>query len=63
MNARPITGSWPTFNIADVLLLVGVGLLFFYLRAYEKTEAEQDDEDEDADTDVDQPAASASKSG
>lgn len=58
----PWGGSWPTFNIADVLLLVGVGLLFFYLRAYEKTDAAQED-DEDADTDVDQPAASASKSG
>ena len=58
----PWGGSWPTFNIADVLLLVGVGLLFFYLRAYEKTqaerEAEQDDE-EDADTDVEQPSAPA----
>lgn len=28
----PWGGSWPTFNVADVLLLVGVVLLFFYLR-------------------------------
>ncbi|MBL4688015.1 MAG: signal peptidase II, partial [Nannocystaceae bacterium] len=28
----PWGGSWPTFNIADVVLLLGVGLLFFYIR-------------------------------
>jgi signal peptidase II len=28
----PWGGSWPTFNVADVLLLAGVGLLFFALR-------------------------------
>ncbi|MEX1365391.1 MAG: signal peptidase II [Nannocystaceae bacterium] len=28
----PWGGSWPTFNVADVLLLLGVVVLFFYLR-------------------------------
>jgi signal peptidase II len=28
----PWGGSWPTFNVADVLLLVGVGLLFVFIR-------------------------------
>ena len=47
----PWGGSWPTFNIADLLLLVGVGLLFFYLRAHEKAEADENDEDEADETD------------
>lgn len=28
----PWGGSWPTFNVADVLLLVGVALLFVFIR-------------------------------
>ena len=35
----PWGGSWPTFNIADVALLVGVGLLFIYMRNYAEPEA------------------------
>ncbi|MEM6990474.1 MAG: signal peptidase II [Myxococcota bacterium] len=33
----PWGGSWPTFNIADVVLLVGVGLLFIYIRNHVET--------------------------
>lgn len=49
----PWGGSWPTFNVADVLLLVGVVLLFFYLRregdeldAAAEGEAEGEESDE-----------------
>ncbi len=30
------SGSWPTFNVADVLLLLGVGLLLWEARAAER---------------------------
>jgi len=72
----PWGGSWPTFNIADVALLVGVGLLFLYIRyhvdapakeaaekdAAETAAAEGDDNDQDDDQGNDglRPAESAS---
>lgn len=33
----PWGGSWPTFNVADVLLLVGVGLLLWEARADQRS--------------------------
>ena len=36
----PWGGSWPTFNIADVALLVGVGLLFIYIRRHAEPDAD-----------------------
>ena len=44
----PWGGSWPTFNIADALLLIGVGMLFIYLRR-EADEIEGTEEESSAD--------------
>ena len=47
----PWGGSWPTFNVADVLLLVGVVLLFFYLRREgDELDAEDDESIEAGET-------------
>lgn len=40
----PWGGSWPTFNVADVLLLVGVGVLFVYLHREAPDEDDAGDE-------------------
>lgn len=39
----PWGGSWPTFNVADVLLLAGVVLLFFFLPRGDDDESKADD--------------------
>ncbi len=57
----PWGGSWPTFNVADVLLLVGVMMLFVFLRREgveededaAKTSAQSDEDGSDA---ADEPA-------
>ena len=54
----PWGGSWPTFNIADVALLVGVGLLFIYIRnhADDANAGKNETQDSEADADVDSDA-------
>lgn len=62
----PWGGSWPTFNVADALLLLGVATLLIYLHregedgeASDEASATEADVDAEADASEDAPAASA----
>jgi len=60
----PWGGSWPTFNVADALLLIGVVLLFIYLRREgdELEDAEGDDASSEATGDAAGPSPDADSS-
>ena len=53
----PWGGSWPTFNVADVLLLLGVAALFIYLRG-EGEELDESDTEATAEASSEATAAS-----
>ncbi len=55
----PWGGSWPTFNVADVLLLVGVVTLFVFLRQDAEEDEQGDEAAEVADADTVREVAAA----